>query len=70
MKKGTIYYLKNRQRILITSKPENTKAVIDYIDDDSNLIYGHYVDDTERTFICCKHNFSKIFSSKPSLNDR
>jgi hypothetical protein len=32
MKKDTIYYLKKYHKPLITSKKENTKAVIDWID--------------------------------------
>ena len=43
----------------------NERVMIDAID---NVIKGHYVDYPEITFICCKHEFSKIFSSKPSLN--
>ena len=67
MKKGIIYYLKKYHRPLSTSKTENTKAVIDFIDA-GGVVHGHYVDDPDTKFICYKHEFSKIFSSKPSLN--
>lgn len=67
MKKGTIYYLKKYHKPFVTSKKENTKTIIDCIDN-SDVVHGHYLDDPKTTFICCKHEFSKIFSSKPSLN--
>ena len=67
MKKGIIYYLKKHHRMFITSKPENTQAIIDFIDS-ADVVHGHYLDDPKTTFICCKHEFSRIFSSKPSLN--
>jgi len=67
MKKGIIYYLKKYHRPLVTSKHENTQAVIDFIDS-ANVVHGHYLDDPKTTFVCLKHEFSKIFSSKPSSN--
>ena len=62
MKKNKIYYLKKYHKPLITSKAENTKAVIDIISND--MIVGHYLDDPDTTFNCCKNEFSKIFSGK------
>lgn len=67
MKQGIIYYLKKYHSPLITSKAENTQAVIDFIDS-ADVVHGHYIDDPKTTFVCCKHEFSKIFSSNPSLN--
>mgnify|MGYP003677148032 FL=1 len=64
MKKNKIYYLKKYHSPLITLKTENTKAVIDIIDDYNGSIVGHYVDDPETTFNCRKHEFSKIFTAK------
>ena len=69
MKKGIIYYLrKNRTVTFYTSKPPNTRAVIDVIDNNSNFVYGHYIDykdDIFNGFTVCKHEFFEIFSKKP-----
>lgn len=65
MNKDTIYYLKKNQKLLITSKKANSKAVINFIDG-NNIVHGHYLDKYETIFNCCEHEFSEIFSSEPS----
>ena len=62
MKKNKIYYLKKYHKPLITSKAENTKAVIDVITND--MVIGHYLDGSDTTFNCLKSEFSKIFTGK------
>jgi len=69
MKKGIIYYLRKHHSPLQTSMQENARAVIDVIDL-NGCVHGHYIDDPFTTFICMKHEFSKIFSNTNIKNKR
>jgi len=59
------YYLKKNHSPLITSMPPNSKAVVD-IEDHKGLVYGHWVDFPDRSFVCINTEFKKIFSKAPN----
>ena len=66
-KENQIYYLKKYQKLMNTSKPAGTKAMVECITG-TGLVCGFYPDYGEESiFNCMEHEFFKIFSKKDTL---
>jgi hypothetical protein len=61
---GEEYFLKKNHYPLISSRKENTKAIVIAIHD--KQVYGNFPEDELlNTFHCMEHEFGKIFRKNP-----